>query len=84
MHNSEYIYSGFSFILSTSVFLYIGHCQIFCEICPLAKHHMLSFPHSETKTTRPFKIILVDIWGPTLSQVYNGCMYFLTIVDQFT
>lgn len=54
-----------------------------CDICPLAKHHRLLVPHLETKVTRPFEIVSVDIWGPNSKQAYNGCMYFLTIVNQF-
>lgn len=55
-----------------------------CEIFPLTKYHRLPFSHSKTKTTRPFEIISLDIWGPTPSQAYDGCKYFLTIVNQFT
>ena len=54
-----------------------------CNICPLAKQHRLPFPQSENNVMNYFDLILVDIWGPNSIQAYDGCKYFLTIVDQF-
>ncbi|KAK9061911.1 hypothetical protein SSX86_019095 [Deinandra increscens subsp. villosa] len=55
-----------------------------CGICPKARQHKLSFPHSTISTTHAFEIIHIDTWGPYSVPTYNGHKYFLTIVDDFT
>lgn len=55
-----------------------------CYICPLAKFHRLSFPHSNHKTLTPFELVHCDLWGPCSVPAYDGSKYFLTIVDDFT
>lgn len=62
----------------------LGTSKFICHICPLVKHHRLSFIPLETVSTKPFEIISVDIGNPNSYQVYDGCKYFLTIIDQFT
>lgn len=58
--------------------------DVFCTICPQARQTRLPFPSSTIKTTSPFKLIHVDVWGPYSSPTYDGCNYFLTIVDDYT
>ena len=55
-----------------------------CNICPLAKQHRLSFPHSITMSAQPFELIHCDIWGPFSTKSLSGSSYFLTIVDDHT
>jgi hypothetical protein len=55
-----------------------------CSICPLAKQHCLSFPHSTSTSTQPFDLIHCDIWGPFSTKSLTGSSYFLTIVDDHT
>jgi len=55
-----------------------------CSICPLAKQHRLSFPHSTSTSTQPFDLIHCDIWGPFFIKSLTGSSYFLTIVDDHT
>lgn len=55
-----------------------------CNICPQAKLHRNPFPTSHIKTSSPFQLIHVDIWGPYRYPTYNGFRYFLTIVDDFS
>ena len=55
-----------------------------CNICPLAKQHRLSFPHSTTMSAQPFELIHCDIWGPFSTKSLSGSSYFLTIVDDHT
>ncbi|KAL2925632.1 Retrovirus-related Pol polyprotein from transposon RE2, partial [Bienertia sinuspersici] len=58
--------------------------DFFCQICPLAKQHRLSFSHSSIKTCKPFQLLHVDVWGPYRIPTYDNCTYFLTIVDDYT
>lgn len=53
--------------------------QTVCDICPLAKHHNLPFPQSESKATKPLELVSVDIWRPNQSAAHTGTKYFLTI-----
>jgi hypothetical protein len=55
-----------------------------CNICPLAKQHCLSFPHSITASAQPFDLIHCDLWGPFSTKSISGSSYFLTIVDDHT
>jgi len=55
-----------------------------CSICPLAKQHHLSFPHSITASAQPFDLIHCDLWGPFSTKSISGSLYFLTIVDDHT
>jgi len=55
-----------------------------CSICPLAKQHRLSFPHSTSISPQPFDLIHYDIWGPFSTKSLTGSSYFLTIVDDHT
>jgi hypothetical protein len=55
-----------------------------CSICPLAKQHRLSFPHSSSISPQPFDLIHCDIWGPFSIKSLTGSSYFLTIVDDHT
>lgn len=42
-----------------------------------------SFPTSYTKTTTAFHLLHVDVWGAYRVPTYNGCKFFLTIVDDY-
>ncbi|KAL0398659.1 UNVERIFIED_CONTAM: Retrovirus-related Pol polyprotein from transposon RE1 [Sesamum radiatum] len=55
-----------------------------CMICPLAKQSRLPFSTCAIQSKRVFELIHVDLWGPYRTQTYNGCNYFLTIVDDFS
>ncbi|XP_076910198.1 uncharacterized protein LOC143567756 [Bidens hawaiensis] len=55
-----------------------------CHICPKARQHRLSFPHSHRSSNSIFDLIHIDIWGPYHISTYNGFKYFLTIVDDFS
>ncbi|KAL2897026.1 Retrovirus-related Pol polyprotein from transposon RE1 [Bienertia sinuspersici] len=55
-----------------------------CTICPTARQHRKSFSSSCTKTSKPFEILHMDVWGPYKAKTYSGCNIFLTIVDDFS
>lgn len=58
--------------------------DIFCQICPAARQSRKSFHSSSIKTTVPFQLLHLDIWGPYKEVTHNGCRIFLTIVDDYT
>lgn len=60
------------------------HNSTICTICLAAKQSRKSFPSSFIKTTKPFQLIYLDVWGPYKHTTYDGCSYFLTIVDDYT
>lgn len=39
---------------------------------------------SSIKTSIPFELVHLDLWGPYRVSTYEGCITFLTIVDDFT
>lgn len=53
----------------------------FCQICLDARQTRLPFPHRTIKTTKPFEILHVDVWGPYKAVTRNGCTLFLTIAE---
>lgn len=55
-----------------------------CQICPKAKQTRVSFPRSSIKTTHPFELIHIDVWGPHFVSTPTRCTQFLTIVDDFS
>ena len=58
--------------------------ECICQICPIARQIRSSFSHSTIKTTQPFELIHVDIWGPYTVPTYTKCNFFLTIVDDYS
>lgn len=58
--------------------------DIVCQVCPAAKQSRKPFPTSSIKTTKPFELLHVDVWGPYKTKTYSGCTQFMTIVDDFT
>nr|KYP68601.1 Retrovirus-related Pol polyprotein from transposon TNT 1-94 [Cajanus cajan] len=55
-----------------------------CDYCHLAKQSKLPFPPGIHKSSAPFDLIHIDIWGPLAISSIQGHKYFLTIVDDFT
>lgn len=55
-----------------------------CSICPLARQTRLSFPRRHVKTTSPFEMLHVDVWGPYANKTTCGYIMFLTIFDDYS
>lgn len=55
-----------------------------CGTCPLAKQCKQPFPLSQSQATSPFDLVHCDLWGPYRVPTYNGCKYFLTLVDDYS
>jgi transposase InsO family protein len=54
-----------------------------CHACQLGCHVHFPFSSSTTRTTRPFDLILCDLWTSPVLSIY-GFKYFLVILDDFT
>lgn len=65
---------------------YVQGClaESLCQVCPLAKQSRFSFLTSCMKSTKPFELLHIDVWGPYAHTTQNGCNQFLTIVDDFS
>ncbi|XP_073305810.1 uncharacterized protein [Primulina huaijiensis] len=79
---------SFTFPSSLSSFDRMYSCSV-TDLCKDVSidtwHKRLVFPQtSMTKSSCAFQLIHMDIWGPFHTPTYNGEMYFLTIVDDFT
>ena len=55
-----------------------------CYVCLLAKQCKLPFASSSSIAAKPFDLVHCDIWGPYRISSYNGCRYFLTVVDDYS
>ncbi|XP_010495376.1 PREDICTED: uncharacterized protein LOC104772464 [Camelina sativa] len=55
-----------------------------CSVCPLAKQKRLSFESNGHRSTTPFDLVHLDIWGPFAVESVEGYKYFLTIVDDYS
>ncbi|CAJ2668236.1 unnamed protein product [Trifolium pratense] len=55
-----------------------------CDACHYAKQKKLPFPHSSIKSSAPFDLLHVDLWGPYSTPSFLGHKYFLTLVDDFS
>nr|KYP62154.1 Copia protein [Cajanus cajan] len=55
-----------------------------CSSCHFSKQKRLTFPLSISKTSKPFELIHIDIWGPSSVTSMFEHRFFFTIVDDFT
>jgi len=58
--------------------------DMYCDICPKARQHRLSFPVSTTTSSHAFELVHVDTWGPYHTRTHAGHHFFLTIIDDYT
>lgn len=64
-----------------NVLLFNNDKVFHCEICPLAKQKRLPFTSSSHISNECFDLIHCDSWGPFFVSTFDGCRFFLTIVD---
>ena len=50
----------------------------------MGKSHILHFPNTETKTTKPLELIHTDLWGPLPTHSRDGYNYYISLVDDFS
>ena len=55
--------------------------MLHCEVCQLAKHHRVSYPLSNNKTSFPFQLIHTDVWGPSRVPNISGARWFVSFID---
>lgn len=72
-------FSSIEFLLNCD----INAClhDVIYHVCSTAKLPKKSFPYSIIKTSKPFEMLHIDVWGPY--KTHSGCTRFLTIVDDF-
>lgn len=67
--------------------LKLENCKVVlenCRVCPLAKHTRLPFPSSTSKSCANFELLHLDVWGPYSTQTFDGNIYFLIVVDDYS
>lgn len=63
----------------------VSVCSVMnCNVCNQAKSHKLAFPLSVTRSTVPFELIHMDVWGPSPVPSHKGFRFYLVIVDDFS
>ena len=55
-----------------------------CEACELSKHHRATFNLSMNKSTIPFQLVHIDVWGPSHISSLHGYKWFVTFIDDFS
>ena len=59
--------------------------SIECESCQLGKQARASFPKRlDQRTKSPFKLVHIDIWGPSRAESILGFRYFVTSIDDYS
>ena len=58
--------------------------NLISQICPQAKQTRASFSHNSIKTTAPFQLMHIDVWGPYKVKYSSGCNSAITIFDDFS
>lgn len=56
----------------------------FCNSCPFVKSHRLPFALSQSRAHKPFELIHIDLWGPSLVKSITGSYYFMLFIDNHT
>ncbi|KAF5442297.1 hypothetical protein F2P56_034969 [Juglans regia] len=55
-----------------------------CLACCNAKAHVLPHPPTSSRSTRPFELLFLDVWGPAPEPSMNGMRYYLSLVDDYS
>ena len=58
--------------------------EFHCETCELVKHTCVSFPISNKRSSHPFHLIHIDIWGPSTIPTVSGARWFVSLIDDCT
>ena len=59
--------------------------SIKCESCQLGKHTHVPFPKRlDQRTQSPFKLVHIDVWGPSRTESTLGFRYFVTFIDDYS
>ena len=52
-----------------------------CRGCALGKNTKKVYPHSNRKTNGILDLIHLDLCGPMIAPSMNGCLYYITFID---
>ena len=58
--------------------------EFHCETCELEKHTRVSFLISNKRSSHPFHLIHIDIWGPSTIPTVSGARWFVSLIDNYT
>ena len=67
-----------------SLFKNVNVTDFHCNTCELAKHYRVSFPLSNSRSSKPFSLIHTDIWGPSRIPNISGARWFVSFIDDCT
>ena len=70
--------------LQPHLFLGFSNLDFHCEICELAKSHCISYLPSLNKSSKPFAVIHLNVWGPKKIPPLSNDRYFVTFIDECT
>ena len=56
---------------------------VICDACQMAKSHQLSYPKSNSVSSKPFELVFTDVWGPAPTSVGRHS-YYISFIDDFS
>ena len=60
------------------------HLSFICDHCTMAKASEMPFLSINKKSTLPFELLHIDLWGPSLVISKSGFRYYSCTIDDFT
>lgn len=58
--------------------------NIFCDACQLGKSHLLPYSLSLSNAKTLFKIVHIDVWGPSALPSLSRHRYFIIFIDDYS
>lgn len=66
------------------LFYFVDLPKMECEQCILSKSHKFVYPAKSYTHSKPFYLILSDVWGPSKVKNNYGKRWFVTFIDDHT
>ena len=58
--------------------------KLICEACQLGKFKRTDYPIRDNRTSKPFKLLHCDVWGPSPREDIHGYRWFLICTDDYS
>ena len=55
-----------------------------CDVCEFAKHKRVLFPIRNNRSSFPFYLVHINIWGPSQVPNVTGSRWFISFIDDCT
>ncbi|KAM1785404.1 hypothetical protein ACFX1Q_038150 [Malus domestica] len=68
----------------TKLFPFFCKNTLECETCQMSKATRLPFVSSNSRTSKLFKLVHSDIWGPSLVESFDGYRYYVTFIYDYS